>query len=91
MRSRFSAFALGERDYLLHSWHSSTRPDELDLDHEVRWYRLDILESRGGLLDADGVVDFAAYYRDHEGAGVQRERSRFVRESGRWVYLDGSE
>lgn len=91
MRSRFSAFALGERDYLMRSWHSSTRPAELELDHEVRWYRLDILESQGGLLDTVGIVDFAAYYRGPEGAGVQRERSRFVREGGRWVYLDGGE
>ncbi len=91
MRARFSAFALGNQEYLLRSWHSRTRPTELELDRELRWYRLDILESKGGSLDAEGVVEFKAYYRSPAGAGVQRERSRFVREGGRWAYLSGSE
>lgn len=89
MRSRFTAFALGNRDYLLRSWHSSARPDDFELDPELRWYRLDVLDSAGGLFDTEGTVTFAAFYRGPEGAGVQRERSRFVREHGRWVYLDG--
>ncbi|AMB59232.1 YchJ family protein [Microterricola viridarii] len=89
MRSRFSAFAVGDAAYLLRSWHSSTRPAELELDAELRWYRLDIDgTSRGGLLDAEGTVEFTAFYRDADGRGSQHENSRFVREAGRWVYLD---
>lgn len=84
MRSRFTAFALGDAAYLLHSWHPSTRPASLELD-DTRWYRLDILDRvGGGLLDAEGVVEFAAFYR----GGSVRERSRFTRSDGRWVYLD---
>lgn len=43
MRSRYSAFAIGDGDYLLRTWHPDTRPDALDLDPDQRWYRLDIL------------------------------------------------
>ncbi|MFD6684101.1 YchJ family protein [Micromonospora parva] len=92
MRSRFSAFALGDSGYLLRSWHSSTRPASLELDPGQRWTRLEIVRTeRGGLLDAAGTVSFHAHYR-HEGRpGTVTEHSRFVREDGRWVYLDGDQ
>lgn len=91
MRSRFSAFAVGRPDYLLATWHPTTRPAELELDDELRWYRLDILATReGGPFDASGVVEFEAFYRSPAGAGSQREISRFRREDGRWFYLDGT-
>lgn len=90
MRSRFSAFALGDRAYLLATWHPSTRPATLELDADTRWYRLDILSrSFGGILDSTGVVEFVAHYRHDGEAGQQQETSRFVREAGRWFYLDG--
>jgi SEC-C motif-containing protein len=91
MRSRFSAFALGDASFLAASWHPSTRPAHVDLDPEVRWYRLDVVRTeRGGLLDADGVVEFRASYRAPAGPGSLHEVSRFVRERGAWVYLDGA-
>ncbi len=91
MRSRFSAFAVGDADYLLESWHPSTRPADLDLDADTRWLRLDIVStSAGGPFDDRGEVAFEARYRTADGErGVLRERSRFVREHGRWYYLDG--
>ena len=89
MRSRYSAYAVGDTDYLLSSWHPSTRPRSLQLDPDVRWFRLDIVgTTRGGMLDTVGTVEFAAHYRADGGAGVQRENSRFVREGGRWLYVD---
>lgn len=90
MRSRFSAFALGEVDYLVSTWHSSTRPTELTLDPDIRWTRLDIVgRTGGGMLDTSGTVDFVAHFRSTSGAGSQRENSRFVREAGAWRYLEG--
>lgn len=90
MRSRFSAFALGDAEYLLASHHASTRPAALELDEALRWYRLDILRTqRGGPLDREGVVEFEAFFRSPEGGGSQRETSRFVREGGHWFYVDG--
>ncbi|MEU5948719.1 YchJ family protein [Micromonospora sp. NPDC047465] len=89
MRSRYSAFAVGDTAYLLRSWHSSTRPRRLDLEPGQRWTGLEIVDAdRGGLFDATGVVEFRAHYRAGGRPGTQTERSRFVREDGRWVYLD---
>lgn len=91
MRSRFSAFALGLPEYLLLSWHPSTRPASLDLEPDVVWRRLQIVDTvAGGTDDAEGDVEFRASYRDADGAGLLHERSRFTRVDGRWVYLDGS-
>jgi SEC-C motif-containing protein len=90
MRSRYSAFAVGDTRYLLDSWHPSTRPPSLRLDADVRWTALDVLGTvRGLLLDQDGIVEFRAHHAAAGGAGAQHERSRFVREGGRWFYLDG--
>lgn len=89
MRSRYSAYAVGDVAYLLRTWHPGTRPQELTLEPGVRWYRLDILAtSRGGMLDTDGTVEFRAHYRAPDGAREQHEVSRFVRDSGAWVYVD---
>jgi len=89
MRSRYTAFAEGDADYLLRSWHSSTRPARLDLD-ETRWQFLEIVRTeRGGLFDDTGVVEFVAHYRTSAGRGVLHEVSRFTREDGQWRYLDG--
>ncbi|WP_033296082.1 YchJ family protein [Amycolatopsis jejuensis] len=85
MRSRYSAFVVGEPDYLLATWHPSTRPTRLELDPARKWTRLEIAGSTGGsLLENEGTVEFRAHHRD----GVQHENSRFVREGGRWYYVD---
>ena len=90
MRSRYSAFALGERGYLLATWHPRTRPAALDLDPEVRWAGLDVLATAGGSpLETEGTVEFRAHYVVDGRTGAQHERSRFLREHGRWLYLDG--
>ena len=86
MRSRYSAFAVGDPAYLLATWHPRTRPRSLELDPAVRWTGLDIVATSGGsMLDTEGTVEFRA----HRVGGVQSERSRFLRENGRWLYLDG--
>jgi len=90
MRSRFEAFARGDAEYLLASWHPSTRPAALDLDVVVEWRRLQIVDTvAGGPDDVDGVVEFRASYRSPDGAGLLHERSRFTRGDGRWFYVDG--
>lgn len=90
MRSRYSAFAVGDQPYLLKTWHPSTRPAVLELDSGLQWRRLDIMEtSAGGPLDEQGVVRFRAHYRDGTTRGIQEETSRFIRVNGVWLYLDG--
>lgn len=90
MRSRYSAFAVGDAAYLSATWHPSTRPESLTLDADRQWYRLDILRTgRGGPFDTEGIVEFRAYHRSPTGKGSQHEVSSFVREGGRWWYVDG--
>jgi SEC-C motif domain protein len=90
MRSRYSAFAVGDPAYLQATWHPDTRPRRLDVDPGVRWTGLDVLgTTRGALFDQDGVVEFRAHYVAAAGPGAQHERSRFARRDGRWFYVDG--
>jgi SEC-C motif-containing protein len=89
MRSRFSAFAVGDAEYLLRSWHSRTRPARLDLDPALRWTRLEIEGSTGGgAFHTEGTVEFTAYSRwNGSGEEAMHENSSFARESGEWVYV----
>ncbi|MFF8969252.1 YchJ family protein [Streptomyces sp. NPDC014995] len=86
MRSRYSAFVKGDAAYLLRTWHPRTRPGRLDLDPGTRWTGLEILGTAdGSAFHTTGVVEFRASYR----GGALRERSRFERVDGAWVYVDG--
>jgi SEC-C motif-containing protein len=90
MRSRYSAFVVGDPAYLLATWHSSTRPPSLELDPGIRWLGLDVVATDGGgLLAAEGTVEFRAHRVAGGQRGEQHEISRFVREDGAWRYLDG--
>ena len=90
MRSRFSAFAVGDAAYLRRTWHPSTRPADLTLDPDVRWYRLDVrATSGGGVFDDAGTVEFEAFWRGPDGRGSMHEVSRFVRGADGWQYVDG--
>jgi SEC-C motif-containing protein len=90
MRSRYSAFAVGDVGYLLATWHPATRPPTLALDPDVRWTGLDILATSGGsMLSPEGTVEFRAHHLRGRTPGAQHEISRFVREGGAWRYLDG--
>jgi len=87
MRSRYAAFVLDDAAYVLRSWHPQTRPASVEPDPQLRWTGLDVVEaSGGGLFDAEGIVEFRAHYRDGGRPGEMRERSRFVRHDGQWVY-----
>ncbi|GLY67981.1 YchJ family protein [Amycolatopsis taiwanensis] len=92
MRSRFSAFAVGDTAYLLATWHPSTRPKSLDLDLTQRWTRLDVLATTGGTPFHDsGIVEFRAHYRHKGRSGSMHELSTFTREDGQWRYLRAAE
>lgn len=95
MRSRYSAYALaqgrgpaprGMVEYLMRTWHPSTAPGELELG-PLNWTGLDIVQHdmRG---DA-GVVEFVAHHKVNGRAARLHEVSRFVREGGVWLYVDG--
>lgn len=86
MRSRYCAFVRQDGAYLLRSWHPATRPERVDFDPRMRWTGLEILDtSDGSAFHSTGTVSFRASYR----GGSLRERSRFERVGGAWVYVDG--
>ena len=86
MRSRYSAYAVGLIDYLLATWYPETAPGELELS-PIKWTALEVLhaEETG---DA-GVVEFIARFKVNGRAQKMHEISRFVRQAGRWYYIDG--
>lgn len=92
MRSRYSAYVLKDGAYLYKSWSKQTRPSKKSLkeDNDTQWLGLEILRTEyGTALDTTGVVEFIARYQAPNGAAELHETSRFVRENGKWVYLDG--
>jgi len=89
MRSRYTAFVKGSTAYLLATWHPSTRPDTLTLDARVKWLGLTVKAHHMTGPD-HATVEFVARSRLGGGAAQRlHETSRFVREDGRWFYLDG--
>ena len=88
MRSRYSAFSVGDEAYLLRTWHPATRPAEAGADRRTRWTGLEVLETdRGGPFDTEGTVRFRAHYVERGRRGQLEENSRFVRHEGAWVYV----
>ena len=89
MRSRYCAYTMGLRDYLLATWHASTRPAALEPDPPgLKWLGLDV--RRHERQDEDhATVSFVARSKLGGRAHRLQETSRFVRELGRWYYVDG--
>lgn len=92
MRSRYSAYVLGLVLYLLATWHPSRRPagEDLKLDPATKWLGLKIVKAEQH--EEAGTVEFVARYRVGGGSAVRlHELSRFVRENGAWLYVDGEQ
>ena len=89
MRSRYSAYALGLFDYLRASWHASTRPPDLDEKDAAALKWLGLVVKRHVAAGDTATVEFVARYRVKGRGQRLHEISRFVRQDGRWYYLDG--
>ncbi len=90
MRSRYTAYTLNREDYLLATWHHSTRPAALGLENQPRnqWLGLTVKRHEQSAPDL-AIVEFVARYRINGRADRLHEISRFVREGGLWFYVDG--
>lgn len=89
MRSRYSAYVMKLEDYLLATWHPDTRPAALDLAYDdTKWLGLEVKCHRQESAD-QASVEFVARYKIAGRAHRLHEISRFVREDGRWFYMDG--
>ncbi len=95
MRSRFSAYALKQVDYLYETTHPDKRDDDFKREitawaNRAEFTRLEILNKRQGRsLDKVGKVEFIAYYRQFGEEKQMHEISRFKRFKGKWHYFDG--
>lgn len=96
MRSRYTAYVRGEIEYLLATHDPATRGG-VDVEGVTRWSRetqwlgLEIVATeRGGEADDEGIVEFIARGVTRGTPFAQRERSRFRRVDGAWVYVDGT-
>lgn len=90
MRSRYSAYVLKLEAYLLATWHPSTRPATLELAADnAKWLGLEVKRHVQESADR-ATVEFVARYKIGGRAHRLHEISRFVREEGRWFYLDGT-
>ncbi|MEA3467773.1 MAG: YchJ family metal-binding protein [Thermodesulfobacteriota bacterium] len=91
MRSRYTAFTLADNTYLLDSWSSETRPEEMKAEEDsIQWLGLDVEEhEQGGKDDEEGSVTFTASFLSSGHLCHLHEISRFVKFEGLWYYLDG--
>jgi len=89
MRSRYTAYTLKREDYLLATWHRSTRPASLDLANASQhWLGLTVKHHEQSNPD-QAIVEFIARHKINGRAFLLHEISRFVREQNRWFYVDG--
>lgn len=92
MRSRYSGYVMGEKEYLLATWHPSTRPSSLDLSTTPQWTSLEILSTHKGQPgDQTGIVVFKATAPSGLTTVVMHEESLFVYEDEHWLYLSGKD
>lgn len=90
MRSRYTAYAERNISYLLRTWHPSTRPSVLDPATIPNWCGLQIVRTeRGREDDGEGIVEFVATALMRNTLCTLHEISRFVRETGEWLYVTG--
>ena len=87
MRSRFSAYTLDRPQYLLSSWHPTTRPDSIESAPSIQWLRLKIIDAER----RPDHVEFVATFKLNGKAHKMHENSRFIFENGHWFYLGAVE
>lgn len=95
MRSRYTAHAKKEFDYIFNTTHADSHREEdrkstAAWSRKLDWQRLEIREvDKGGPEDATGSVEFVARFRKGGKAFDHHEVAEFVREEGRWYFKDG--
>ena len=91
MRSRFTAYAMGNEKYLIDTWDQTKLPKNVNISgDEVVWTRLGIITvKKGGIKDKKGLVEFKAFYELNGEEHAMLEASRFRKVDNRWIYLDG--
>lgn len=94
MRSRYTAFVLKQADYLINTWHPDCQAAAFREDLEsgfarTQWQGLTVFETAPGKNENEGYVSFVARFNEQGKSGAIIECSRFLKENGRWYYIDG--
>ena len=89
MRSRYTAFANGNIDYLKQTWHPETCPDDLGEDEPSCWVGLEIIETAIDEDDVEGEVEFTAKLIFNNKLEILHELSHFDKVEGKWLYHSG--
>ena len=93
MRSRYSAFALQQIDYIIETTALGQQPflDRAalaDWSRQNHWLQLEVLSHQPKLDKSHASVEFKAHYHDGKDPQVHHERSYFVQHQGQWYFLD---
>ncbi|MBP8299180.1 MAG: hypothetical protein KA020_02350, partial [Planctomycetes bacterium] len=97
MRSRYSAYALGHVDWIIESQSPDGRQfvDRNATEQwskRAKWHKLEVVSVQdGGVDDAEGFVDFKAYYTIAGEDITHHEVASFRKEDGAWYFVDGIE
>ena len=90
MRARYTAFVLANSDFLVKSWATETRPDNLEINQETRWLGLRIIDNHAvAETSKEATVSFEASFIEKDKHCILKETSNFRKISGKWYYLDG--
>ena len=93
MRSRYSAFALQQIDYIVQTTalgqQASLNVDAItDWSKSIQWLKLEVLNSNEKIDKNHAQVEFKAHYHDGKQTQIHHEISHFVQHQARWYFLD---
>lgn len=88
MQSRYTAYVTHQKEYLLETWHPSSRPQTINLNQSPKWLRLQITKT--SYQGNQGMVEFKASYKTGNKIDILHETSHFIKEGSRWFYVDGN-
>ncbi|WP_180081089.1 MULTISPECIES: YchJ family protein [unclassified Acinetobacter] len=93
MRSRYSAFAQHEIDYIVQTT-AKGQQQALDVaairdwSESNQWLKLEVVQAQEKLDKNHAQVEFKAHYHDGQQAQEHHEISHFVKYAGAWYFLD---
>ena len=101
MRARYTAFVIGNNEFIINTYHSTCRPSneaaEIEAATQLAWCKLEIISTSYDSNSDTAFVEFKAWYIDEGDLQVLHENSRFLKESSLdkndselcWYYVDG--
>jgi len=93
MKSRYSAFAAAQSQYII----KTTHPNNSDYSEDIKSWRasIDLFSKDTEFLGLeivefqDGIEESFVTFRATFSSGILTEKSRFLKVDGRWLYVDG--